>query len=884
MSAGSELKYQHRRTDITSVTSMEEVPDPRHDGHRGVSLLTSNRALLDELVALARRAAASGDAESAAVLAQIAGHHSWCNHPGMLYDDRLEQILWSLAATDKPARAPSRRDGWDAAGRRVLHVLTEAYEIGGHTRLAWRWIDRDDASSSSVVLTQHTQAIPAPLVGGVRRRGGRVYQLARATSSLTQRAQLLRRLAVQFDFVVLHIHPYDVVPTLAFAHCDSTPPVILENHADHCFWLGLSVANLLTDHRESAQRITAERRGVPPSHMGWLPLPIEVLQAGPSRAEARQALGIPDDMVLGVSIANAFKSQPLRGPGLAEALIPVAAQHPNFTAMVVGPSPKDSRWQAAQRETGNRVRALGVVTDPQNLVRAADIYLDSSPVGSGTSILEAALASLPPVSLFRFEGHARIFGSNSPGLAQGHTTVTTIEDYVDVLGQLICDPTERRRRGTLVSQSVQHVHCGDEWRHALEAVYEQALDLRPIGLAPDPHASYETDDFDQLLVEYHQLGGVSMSFADVLSQQLSILNDGVAHAMTDANPSLAGELSLALRKSQRQRDSAVGPAAVTPPFRPAMGSSARYVIWVVPAGASDCKTAFDQVMSVLCPADVLHVVEVGASLGELTSLLSLATRIGRVRFDLAAGPNWPVRVSELVMVSPLDAVLLLVGTGITRPGRLSGLLATPEHRVGVTVSVPWDTCDDDRAMLLTGLEACRRSGILPVLDESLDCWLERLDSRGYLYCEEGEFNPEFVPAMFACRGIGPNRQGLCLVAPPGWQTNPGWLAATVNAAIDCASAERKLRLVLPITATTTDLVGAALREAAEVLHDLGLDPDDLPFEIAIGDDLDVSAPDYPWKRVNLPAAQAPSHDWLSRRLGISPRWPALAAPVTAQQQ
>jgi hypothetical protein len=267
---------------------------------------------------------------------------------------------------------------------------------------------------------------------------------------------------VQFDFVVLHIHPYDVVPTLAFAHCDSTPPVILENHADHCFWLGLSVANLLTDHRESAQRITAERRGVPPSHMGWLPLPIEVLQAGPSRAEARQALGIPDDMVLGVSIANAFKSQPLRGPGLAEALIPVAAQHPNFTAMVVGPSPKDSRWQAAQRETGNRVRALGVVTDPQNLVRAADIYLDSSPVGSGTSILEAALASLPPVSLFRFEGHARIFGSNSPGLAQGHTTVTTIEDYVDVLGQLICDPTERRRRGTLVSQSVQHVHCGDE--------------------------------------------------------------------------------------------------------------------------------------------------------------------------------------------------------------------------------------------------------------------------------------------------------------------------------------------------------------------------------------------------------------------------------------
>ena len=61
-------------------------------------------------------------------------HQGWNSHPGFFADDRLEQLLARIGLATT-TRALSWRAGGSDWPRRVLHVLTEASAIGGHTRL-----------------------------------------------------------------------------------------------------------------------------------------------------------------------------------------------------------------------------------------------------------------------------------------------------------------------------------------------------------------------------------------------------------------------------------------------------------------------------------------------------------------------------------------------------------------------------------------------------------------------------------------------------------------------------------------------------------------------------------------------------------------------------
>ena len=89
--------------------------------------------------------------------------------------------------------------------------------------------------------------------------GGQVWVLG-YHSPLFVRAQWLRALASRdFDLVILHTAPNDPVSLAAFGVSDG-PPVALGNHADHIFWLGASVSDVLFNLRPVGARLSENRR------------------------------------------------------------------------------------------------------------------------------------------------------------------------------------------------------------------------------------------------------------------------------------------------------------------------------------------------------------------------------------------------------------------------------------------------------------------------------------------------------------------------------------------------------------------------------------------------------------------------------------------------
>ena len=93
---------------------------------------------------------------------------------------------------------------------------------------------------------QKDDPLPAWLSQSAQKTGGEIVRIPSGLSWL-QAAAAIRSRAMEFDAVILHIHPNDPLPNLAFY--DQPKPVLFFRHSDHLFNLGLDVARVYADIR-----------------------------------------------------------------------------------------------------------------------------------------------------------------------------------------------------------------------------------------------------------------------------------------------------------------------------------------------------------------------------------------------------------------------------------------------------------------------------------------------------------------------------------------------------------------------------------------------------------------------------------------------------------
>lgn len=434
------------------------------------AVVRENRRHYELLVEVAERYAAQGDVEHLLRAATVAANYAWLAPVGMLADLRLERAI--VHAVRGPGRVTV--DGDRRTGR-VLHVLSEAYSVGGHTRLAWRWMSRDE-HASDVVLINQQGPVPDQLVESVRAKGGDVHDLAPTARGLLDRARALRAHMDRADLVVLHVHPYDAVAFAAVNLPGVRPPVIYENHTDQSFWLGVAGAELLCDLRAETRAIDEALRGVPDERIVVLPMPVDQLTSGDDDA-LRRRLGIRPDAVVALTVSADWKMAACWGRGMHHAVERVLHWSPQVSVVLVGGSPNPD-WARLSKRYPGRVFPVGRVLDPAPYFALTDIYLESYPVRSTTAALEAAVLGLPVVTLddLPVDDLVYLLQASSPGLA-GRSVATTIDKFAVAVRRLAADPDLRRREGEAVRTAVLAVHDGDGWRSRLAALYERARAL-----------------------------------------------------------------------------------------------------------------------------------------------------------------------------------------------------------------------------------------------------------------------------------------------------------------------------------------------------------------------------------------------------------------------
>jgi hypothetical protein len=410
----------------------------------------SNRRVLDALEWQTARRLKTHDDAGVLQVARAAGDWACMHHPGALASASIERALQLTGQ-----RLLGGLEPWTPAGgrRRVLHVMTIAHPIGGHTRLAERWMRLDADSEHAVALTEQGDLAPPEALE--RTAGGRIHRLAHETPA--GRVEELARVARAFDVVVLHIHPYDAVAVAAFGDSERRPPTILVDHGDHLFWLGVGAADTVVSVRPSGAALVTGRRGIRADRNVVIPLPLDPVTRGRTRAAARDELGFPSDALVLLTVASAHKYADVGAQSFTSLVGQVMQAHDRAVLLAIGPDLAASDWAELARRFPGRVRAEGPSIETELAREAADVYLDSFPFGSPTSLFESALYETPTVVL-RPEG-VGVLAVEDPDVEL--IVVPDGPSWVEAVARLLRDDELRERAGRQTGREMLAAHSAE---------------------------------------------------------------------------------------------------------------------------------------------------------------------------------------------------------------------------------------------------------------------------------------------------------------------------------------------------------------------------------------------------------------------------------------
>jgi hypothetical protein len=421
----------------------------------GASRVAASDRLVRFFTSLATAAHARGELHAAVAWASTAAEFAWGINPGYYASPGLERLLLDCASElPSPPAAPIEPP------RGVLHVLTRAYDVGGHARVVERWIARSgNHAHSLVVLDQEIAELPRWLSKAVGDSGGAVVGLAGRPA--LEKAALLRSLWLsRAEYAVDHAHPHDPIPTLAFG-VEGGPPVFKFNAADHVFWLGASVADLVLEIRESGRECSRRRRGARAAEILGIPLAGSAPARGPG--DARERLGIPSGACVLLTVASAYKYTPLGSWNFFELAAQALDRQASAFLLAVGPS-SDGEWRRLGERFPGRVLAAGETTELGPLFDAADVYVDSLPFCSLTSSLEASRRGL---AVHRYANRSAPLMSNDDPAFAARAAAAASLDYVEELVGLISDPRRRADLAAAQSLAVEAIHCSARWDDTL---------------------------------------------------------------------------------------------------------------------------------------------------------------------------------------------------------------------------------------------------------------------------------------------------------------------------------------------------------------------------------------------------------------------------------
>lgn len=351
----------------------------------------------------------------------------------------------------------------------IIHVMTESSYAGGHTRVVERWIELSPSiEKHSLIFTEKEHhEVPVRLINAVKEKGGEVIFLKDSMTDI-EKAIELRKIASGYSRVILHIHMHDIVPLIAFGNLQCKRPVIFFNHADHLFWVGVSIADIVADIRIKGQEISISRRKISKSFMLSVPVDFK-LSEKIDKTTARKELGLPLDKKIIISIGTYGKFIPVLNINFLDFVKGIFKKDHDIMIIVIGPDYKNfPKWERICRKSKNRFQAIGLIPHEQlrKYIFASDLTVDSMPLGGSTAMLDAISYDRPilttdnPIGQFDF-------------LLKSDAYCNGLKKLIKKSIEIIYNKDAENKNIQSVKNTLEELNGAANWQANLIRLYEQ---------------------------------------------------------------------------------------------------------------------------------------------------------------------------------------------------------------------------------------------------------------------------------------------------------------------------------------------------------------------------------------------------------------------------
>lgn len=281
---------------------------------------------------------------------------------------------------------------------KILHVMTEAYGTGGHTRLAELFIKNISSKyKQDILLTRQTYELP----NNISSLECLDQKYLLKNKDIFDKSKELFKIASEYEYIVLHTHKDDVLVNLTFGTTKFKRPVLFVNHADHAFWCGGSVADMVLELSGEGMEFSKKIRGI--KHNKVMNIPIEKKESSLTKKEARKNLSIKKNKKIILSIATEYKYGSTKDEvsNFINMAKNIVKDIDNCEFILIGPSIDNKYWREAYDYTSGKINPIGMQSREilEQYTSAADLYIESFPFSSYSAYLEVLNSGLQSLTL-----------------------------------------------------------------------------------------------------------------------------------------------------------------------------------------------------------------------------------------------------------------------------------------------------------------------------------------------------------------------------------------------------------------------------------------------------------------------------------------------------
>ncbi|WP_426476884.1 hypothetical protein ACP3T3_16385 [Chryseobacterium sp. CBSDS_008] len=467
-------------------------------------LLYSNRQYFESCIQIAQKLFEEKLYEDCINYIEKIASFGWFNFSGYYKSKPLEILLYNI---QQKILSPSLQHRQQSKSNKILHICSEVYTSGGHSKLLYNWIKNDPAKKHTILSTRLSLEELLEVSNFYLQNKNDVKHISVLSSSKIESVKLLNQQALnEYDAILLHIHPDEAVAHIVLSQKDITTPVCLINHADHVFWLGTSIADMVLQIRESSISFDVERRGIPLERQFFLPIPVE------NSCDVHEKKDTETKNIKLLSTGTSYKYNPNEQYNFLREAYRIVEENPEVIFNIVGISP-DSVY--AKEYQHDRIVLHGIVSTSElsDIESITDIYVEGFPLPSFTALLQPALCKIPfvlhynPLPLFKLFSENKDHGTLYPKNA---------EEWHNNIKRMIRDKKYREETAQKQYEYVLSNFSIEVWKSSIEKLYNIISQKNHSFWKSSPDKFYDSEN-EKILVTIDKKRFMHYSFTEKLS-------------------------------------------------------------------------------------------------------------------------------------------------------------------------------------------------------------------------------------------------------------------------------------------------------------------------------------------------------------------------------